>query len=77
MTPEEAIEVIAREVIQTQNDPDQIVDRWEDHPLLGEDDWNLVVEKVAELTPTVGVGEYEEAYALLSARAQHEEADDA
>jgi hypothetical protein len=72
MTRDEAIEVIARDIIQAQNDPDQVAERWEDHPEIGEHDWSAIVEKVAELTPPVRAGEYDAAYALLSAASKEE-----
>jgi hypothetical protein len=72
VTLDEAVDVIAREVIQVQSDPDQVGERWEDHPFIGESDWDLVVARVAELTPTVGPGEYDEAKKVLEARAVSE-----
>lgn len=69
MTVDEAITIVARAAIAAIVASASVEDSWESFPEIGEDDWEAVVQRAEELTvPTAA--EYEEAYALLSARAE-------
>lgn len=69
---EAAIEVVAQKIAR---DRVALLDLdWGDYPEIGEYDWIAVVDAVAAAVPDVSYERYEAAYALLSARAQNEEA---
>lgn len=71
MTPEEAIAIIAREVIAQA--ADDSYDCWDAHPEIGEGDWSDVADAVTARTRRIAptVEQYDKAYAVLSARAEH------
>lgn len=67
MTPDEAIDVIARAVLMDLL-PARGID-WGDHPLIGEHDWARVVDRVDAIVD-FRTDEYDAAYALLAERAE-------
>lgn len=70
MTPEQAIETIARRVLENARDAAFCwEDAYEDHPEIGESDWESIQNKIRLLTPAVSKAEFDEALALLAARA--------
>jgi hypothetical protein len=68
MTPEEAIDVVARHVIATAA-RGVAEDGWCNYPDIGEDDWNAVDQRVQVLAPPPADETYNEAYVLLQERA--------
>lgn len=67
MTPEKAIEIVARQALA-----EAVEDlAWEDYPEIGEHDWERVLDAAADLAQ-YPVG-YLAAYELLEARAEHSE----
>lgn len=70
MTPDEAKQIIADAVIDSQTEPVDIADLWEDeYPEIGEGDWDDIVEIIANRSK-VTTEAFTEAYRLLSARAE-------
>jgi len=70
VTPEQAIDIIARTALAA--DSSSVEDAWENYPEIGEEDWEWVIQRAEELRVYPSDDEYREAYALLSARAEHE-----
>lgn len=70
MSVERAVEIIARHALAGILDP--IMDRWEDYPDVGEDDWATITERAEALLVYPSDDEYNAAYALLKARATNE-----
>ena len=68
MTPQEAIDIVATHVIATAAEGVS-EDGWCNYPEIGEDDWNAVDKRVAELAPYPRDETYNEAYVLLQGRA--------
>lgn len=69
MTPFEAIEIVARDVIQDAVEFGSIDDKWEDYPDLGKWDWERVVHEARRMAKSsYSDSQFDEAYALLSAR---------
>lgn len=70
---DEAVDIVARRMIQDVTEPDALGDLWESYPDLGEHDFRAVVGRAAEtVLHVVGVPTFEEyraAYDYLSARA--------
>ena len=72
MTPEQAIEIVATDIvagIRNEQEP-----QWEDYPDIGEYDWERIDARVHELlqTPPKYVrSQFEAAYAALKERAQN------
>lgn len=68
MTTAEAIDIIALHALA--NRTESIEDSWENYPEIGEGDWEAVVARADELRTYPSDDEYQEAYALLTARAE-------
>lgn len=70
----EAIDAVARGVIDRMTERDAVLDVWDSFPDVGEDDWTAVADRVrelvAELHPDTPPGTYEGAYAFLADRAE-------
>lgn len=70
----EAIDAVARVVIDRMTGRDAVLDVWESFPEIGEDDWTAVADRVrqlvAELHPDTPSGTYEGAYVFLADRAE-------
>lgn len=63
MTPDEAVEVIARHILaQAAAEAD-----WEDYPEIGQHDWDAIVRKVDQLAPIPA--RFGEALRILANRA--------
>lgn len=76
MTLEDAIRIVAHRVLIQAATVYIDYELWGDYPELGEGDWNAVQEKaiaMATRTPAPDA-KYEQAYALLAARAVGQEA---
>lgn len=69
MTPDEAIDVVAKSFIESCLDPEFRAIGWEDYPEIGEHDWDRVIDRLADLTPKVDLEELGAALLLLGARA--------
>lgn len=67
MTPEDAIEIIARRAIYCACGESGMGVEWGDYPEIGENDWHAILTKIEELT--AAPGDFTAAYALLEARA--------
>lgn len=75
MTPEEAINVLARHMIATTVEFAS-EDAWGNlYPEIGERDFDLVVDTAMEMVKGIEPSEYREAYALLEKRAHTCEGD--
>jgi len=61
----EAVDIVARWIIAYQA---RNVD-WSDSPEIGEDDWDTVRDRIAELTEGPAADEFDAAYDYLAARA--------
>jgi len=72
VTDTKAIDIIARHALA--NAVFDIEDSWENYPDIGERDWEWIVHEAGQLLPYPDKAKYDEAYALLSARANVEEA---
>jgi hypothetical protein len=69
MTLEQAIEIIARQVIAAACTEDFATEvDWGNYPEIGENDWRAVVERVEALTIPPAPSDWHAAYALLEAR---------
>jgi hypothetical protein len=68
MTPEEAIDTVARHVVGNAVET-FVEDGWDLYPEIGEQDWERVVAKTRELVPEHTVERYREAYKILEDRA--------
>ena len=68
----DAIDVIARAVIEQMLDPMDLGDLWDDYPEIGEDDWRAVVSRVRDRVEAdkPDVETYKAAYAHLQGRAE-------
>lgn len=77
MTETDAIEFVARTIFNTALARAAVGGQidWEDFPEIGETDWQRVLVRLKEIMierrPSVTIAQYDEAYALLSARAVH------
>jgi hypothetical protein len=69
VTPEEAIEIVAQQVIFSASADDGMV-MWENYPEIGEDDWYAVLAQIALLAVPPRRDHYRDAYALLESRAE-------
>lgn len=69
MTPEQAIDLVALDVIAG-GACDRVAEGWENYPDLGEHDWQRVAEAVERLAPDPDPTLLDEAYALLEGRAE-------
>lgn len=70
MTVEEAIEVVAREVVFRALVLEEAYE-WEDFPEIGQHDWDRVVIEIGQLAREVqDGGRFDEAYKLLAERAE-------
>ncbi len=67
MTLDEAITIVAEMLLSGVADDAQ--HEWENYPDIGENDWDAVITKAADLAPLPDADEYRQAYDLLSARA--------
>lgn len=68
MTPDEAIDIVARHYIDKaiRTAVEGGVD-WSEYPEVGENDWDRVVKRAESITPTrPETDQFDEAYALLS-----------
>jgi hypothetical protein len=70
VSPEQAIDVIAREALSRFAAEAMPRDEWENFPEIGEHDWEKVAERVQQLAPSVPRDDYLAAYALLEGRAE-------
>jgi hypothetical protein len=68
VTPDEAIETVARHVIAVAA-REVAEDGWCNYPDIGEADWNAVDQRVTELASFPADETYNEAYVLLQERA--------
>lgn len=76
MTPEEAIRIVARNVAV--NRLLLAEDEWESYAEIGQHDWRTVVDEVTlRLVTRPSTEEFDQAYAVLKARAEHGEGSDA
>lgn len=70
----EAIDAVARVVLDRMTERDAVLDVWDSFPEIGEDDWTAVADRVRELVaglePDKPAGTYEGAYAFLARRAE-------
>ncbi len=72
MTPEQAIDIVARHAVAQWADGFGEDDDWESlYPEIGELDFNDVAAAVQAKHPFPSAAEFDEAYALLAARAEH------
>lgn len=71
-----AIETVARQIARDRltSDADLGFIDWGDYPEIGEYDWEAVIEEVCGIVPEVNRDAYQEAYDLLAARADKEDA---
>ncbi len=63
-----AIDVVARQCLTNGDER-----CWENYPEIGEDDWDLILARMGELTPAPDTSEFKEAYAFLEDRADDAE----
>ena len=66
------INVIARHAIHSATSDGGQSPGWEDYPEIGENDWYEVLAEIDRLCPAPSPDAFKAAYALLSARADHD-----
>lgn len=72
MTPDEAIEIVARNVLASLVYT-ELPNEWENYPEIGELDWKLVYNQVLRLTPyPAPAAIFRQAYEFLEDRADRE-----
>lgn len=71
MTPDEAIEIVASAVLANAA-IDVGRDEWESYPSIGEADWAQVITRLEELVDGPSTKDFQAAYDLLAARANHD-----
>jgi hypothetical protein len=70
MTPDQAIAIVARQVVSACCEPDAIGGpEWGSYPEIGENDWVSIEGEIARITPRPPSEEFNAAYELLEARA--------
>lgn len=75
---EEAIAIVARriiaDIVERAHAIGEVSEQWENHPLIGERDWNKVVDQVEWHVQDLNIDQtrYEAAYEFLARRAGEE-----